>query len=120
MTIQELYATIDGNYESAKRVLSMDKLIQKFIVRLLDDKSFERLQKANGDPKELFAATHAIKGICGNLGLDKRAAMASVISEEFRPGKSRTMSDDEVKAKIAEFSDKFTFTIDEIKKFAAQ
>lgn len=120
MTIQELYTTIDGNFESAKRVLTMEKLIQKFIIRLLEEKSFGRLQNANGDPKELFEATHALKGICANLGLDKLSAMASDISEEFRPGKTRTMSDDEVNAKIAAFSEKFTFTLDEIRKFAAQ
>ncbi len=120
MTIPELYAVIDGNYESAKRVLPMDKLIQKFIVKLLDDKSFDRLKSANGDPKELFEATHAMKGICANLGLDNLSAMASEISEEFRPGKSRTMSDDEVNAKIAALSEKYTFTLDEIRKFAAQ
>ncbi|MBQ7608033.1 MAG: Hpt domain-containing protein [Desulfovibrionaceae bacterium] len=120
MTIQELYASIDGNYESAKRILAMDKLIQKFIVRLLTDKSFDRLQNANGDPKELFESTHALKGVCANLGLDKLSAMASEISEEYRPGKSRTMSDDEVNARLAAFSEKYKQTIDEIKKFSEQ
>ncbi len=120
MTIPELYAAIDGNYESAKRVLAMDKLIQKFIVKLLDDKSFDRLKNANGDPKEIFEASHAMKGICANLGLDNLSAMASDISEEFRPGKSRHLSDDEVSAKIAALSEKYTFTLEEIRKFAAQ
>lgn len=121
MTIQELYTAIDGNYESAKRILPMDKLIEKFIVKVLDDKSIDRLKNAKGshDAQELFEASHAMKGMCANLGLDKLSAMASVISEEFRPGKSRTMDDAAIDEKIDAFVQKFDVTTEEIKKFVA-
>ncbi|SDM70841.1 hypothetical protein SAMN04490370_105190 [Eubacterium ruminantium] len=33
------------------------------------------------------------KGVCANLGLAKLSEEVSVISEEFRPGKSRKFSD---------------------------
>lgn len=122
MTIAELYAAIDGNYESAKRILSMDRLIEKFIVRLLDDKSFDRLKQAaeSNNPTELFESTHALKGICANLGLDNLSKAASVISEEFRPGKPRTMTDEAVQAHIAEFSNKFSSTLVAIRQFAGK
>ena len=46
MTVQELYESIGGSYDSAKRILPMDQLIAKFVVRFLDDKSFEKIEAA--------------------------------------------------------------------------
>ena len=122
MTIPELYAAIDGNYASVKRILPMDTLVAKFIVRLLSDKNFERLMQAkeNHDPTELFEAAHALKGICANLGLDNLSAMASLITEEFRPGKPRTMSDIDLDAHFEALREKYTKSIEVIEKFAAQ
>ncbi|MBQ9537395.1 MAG: Hpt domain-containing protein [Desulfovibrionaceae bacterium] len=119
MTIQELYTAIDGNYESAKRILQMDRLIEKFIIRLLDDKSFEKLQQARQsmDPTLLFEAAHAMKGVLANLGLDNLSAMASVVAEEFRPGKSRTMNDDDLNEHLTKLAQKFTATVQAIQGF---
>ncbi|MBQ7585916.1 MAG: Hpt domain-containing protein [Desulfovibrionaceae bacterium] len=119
MTIQELYTAIDGNYDSAKRILQIDRLIEKFIVRLLDDKSFEKLQQARTtmDPTSIFEAAHAMKGVLANLGLEKLSSMASVVTEEFRPGKSRKMTDEALQKQLDELEEKFTFTVDAIKKF---
>ena len=121
MTIQELYTAIDGNYDSAKRILQMDRLIEKFIVRLLDDKSFEKLQAARRsmDPTALFEASHAMKGVLANLGLDKLSSMASTVAEEFRPGKSRTMNDEALNDHLDGLAQKFTTTISAIKEFVA-
>ena len=43
MTVQELYDSIGASYDSAKRILQMDKLIGKFVLKFLDDKSCEKL-----------------------------------------------------------------------------
>ena len=121
MTIAELYTAIGGNYEAVKRILPMDPLIQKFIIKLLDDKSFDRLMAAKEalDPKELFEASHALKGICANLGLDELSRLASVVAEEFRPGKSRTMDDNALKAHLEVLQNKYETSIAVIKQFAA-
>ena len=62
MTVQELYAGIGGNYESAKRILMNDKLISRFIVKLLDDTSCARMLSAEAemDEKGLFEGAHAM------------------------------------------------------------
>ena len=54
------------------------------------------------EPARMFDAAHAIKGVCANLGLVKLSDVASELSEEFRPGNARTMSDEDVRKKIAE------------------
>ena len=104
MTLKELYTAVDGDYDQALRVLRMDKLLDKHIRKLPANPIFSELEKA-GDPLNaaaLFECAHAIKGVCSNLGLTKIAALASDISEEFRPGNERKLTDDEVREKLAE------------------
>lgn len=119
MTIQELYSSIDGNYEQAQRILKMDKLIDRYIRRLKSSGVGEQLAAAaeSLDPKGLFESAHAMKGVCANLGLDKLAELADEITEEFRPGNSRKLSDEEVKAKLNKINELFGKTLDEIEKY---
>ena len=72
MTLQELYASVGGNYESALRILQMDKLITKFIARLPQD---------------------------------------------FRPGKSRTMADEQLDSHMEQLRAKYEETVAAIQKF---
>ncbi|MCR5813091.1 MAG: Hpt domain-containing protein [Desulfovibrio sp.] len=121
MTLPELYAAIDGNYTSVKRILPTDALVEKFILRIIDEKSFERLKNAQAsrNPTELFEAAHALKGICANVGLDTLSAKASMLAEEFRPQNERQMSDAEVDALLTEFFKKYEATITTLKQYAA-
>ena len=104
MTIQELYESIDGSYEQAAKVLRVDKLIEKHIKKFADNGVVEKLLEAGEtlDPEEMFETAHALKGICGNLGLTKLYDLASELSDEFRPGKERQHSDEEVRATLDE------------------
>ena len=104
MTLPELYASIDGNYAQAQKIMKMDKLITRYLLKLEGSKLDEPLRAAaeSMDPTALFESTHAMKGVCGNLGLDMLAAMASELSEEFRPGTPRSLSDEQVKTKVEE------------------
>ena len=121
MTLPELYAAIDGNFSAVKRILPSDALVEKFILRLIDEKSFERLKNAQAslDSKELFEAAHALKGICANLGLDALSAKASIIAEEFRPQKERQLSDAEVGEQLDQFCQKFEATRATLRQYAA-
>ena len=79
MTVRELYESIGGSYDSARRILQLDRLICKFILMFLDDKSFEELSSswAARDAAGVFNGAHAMKGVCANLGLDALSASAS-------------------------------------------
>ena len=37
MTVQELYQTIEGDYSAALKVMMMEPLVKRMIVKLLDD-----------------------------------------------------------------------------------
>ena len=106
MTLPELYESIEGDYEQAQRVLRLDKLIDKHIRKLTKNGVVSNLIAAGEtmDPTELFERAHAAKGVCGNLGLVKLAEYASEIAEEYRPGNTRSLTDDEVKAKLQELA----------------
>ena len=106
MTLNELYEQIGGDYEQALRVLRMDKLIDKHIRKLPAGGVADALIAAGEamDPTQLFESAHAVKGVCGNLGLTNLSALASEITEEFRPGSSRKLSDGEVREKLDAFA----------------
>ena len=119
MTLEELYETIDDDYEKALRVLRMDKLIDKHIRKLTNNGVIDKLLAAGAafDAVQLFESAHAAKGVCGNLGLMKLSNAASEIAEEFRPGSVRKMTDEEVKEKIAAIAALYERTSDGIRAY---
>jgi HPt (histidine-containing phosphotransfer) domain-containing protein len=121
MTVQELYQQIDGDYEAVKKIMMTDGMISRFVVKLVDDRSFDTLMAAGEsmDAAALFSAAHTAKGVAANLGLNKLSRMASEITEEFRPGTERTMSDAEVGAKMEEIRALYERTLEGIRAFAA-
>ncbi len=121
MTLQELYAAIGGDYDQAVRVLRIEKLIDKHIRRLPTNGVVDGLLDAGGsmDPTELFEKSHAMKGVCANLGLVKLSAAASEISEEYRPGNQRQFSDEEIKAKLEAIRSDYTVIVEKIREYEA-
>ncbi len=119
MTLQELYPSIDGDYEQAIRVLRMDKLIDKHIRKLTTNGVVDALIEAGKDmdPTRLFETAHAVKGVCANLGLVKLSSVASEIAEEYRPGTERTHTDEEVKAMLQEVEVLYAKTKDGISQY---
>ncbi len=120
MTLNELYEQIGGDYEQALRVLRMDKLIDKHIRKLPAGGVADALIAAGEtmDPTKLFETAHAVKGVCGNLGLTNLSALASEITEEFRPGSTRKLSDDEVREKLDAFAAAYRKAQDGIAQYA--
>ena len=102
MTLQELYKEINGDYDQALRVMRVEKLVDKHIRKLTKNGVVESLLKAGEtmDPVALFETSHAVKGVCANLGLVALSEAASEISEEYRPGNERHFSDAEVKEEL--------------------
>ena len=119
MTLQELYASIDGNYDHAVQIMRMEKLINRYLSKFPNSGVYEALAAAGEsmDPTALFESAHAMKGVCANMGFDKMAAAAGEITEEFRPGNTRSLSDDEIKARIADIGVMYRHTVDVIRQY---
>ncbi len=122
MTIQELYAKIGGNYDQAVKIMKMDKLIDRYVRKLTDSGAYEKLAAAGKamDPVQLFESAHALKGVCANLGLTEIAAAAGEITEEFRPGAARKLTDEAIKEKLAALGDLYQRAVKGIEEYMAE
>ena len=119
MTLEELYREIGGSYEQAIGVLRVEKLVDKHIRKLAANGVVDRVIAAKADmaPAELFESAHAMKGMCGNLGLTELAEAAAELAEEFRPGNPRRLSDSEAAARIDRISEIYRRTAAGIRKY---
>ena len=74
MTVKECYEQMGADYEGVLGRLRSEVLIKKFAKKFLDDGSFRSLKdnlvQKNGE--EAFRAAHTLKGVCQNLGFDKK------------------------------------------------
>ena len=122
MTVQELYEAMEGDYGAALKVMMMEPLVGRMIVKLPQDPSFEKLMQAGEtlDAKGIFEAAHALKGTAASLGLVKLSGMAGEVCEEFRPGKERSFSDAELKEKLDAIRALYEKTIAAIQAFAGK
>jgi HPt (histidine-containing phosphotransfer) domain-containing protein len=122
MTIQELYAKMGGDYDQAVRVMKKDKLIDKYVRKLTASNVCEMLAQAGEtmDGAKLFESAHAMKGVCSNLGLVALANAADEITEEFRPGNARKLSDEQVKQKLQATIQRYEDTTRCIREYEAQ
>lgn len=120
MTLEELYRTIGGDYDQALRVLRVEKLVDKHIRKFAPCAAVEELLAAGEemDPARLFESAHAVKGISANLGLTGLSAAASRITEEYRPGNGRKMTDSEVRALLDSVRDQYRRAADGIRLYS--
>ena len=92
MTLEECYRVLGGDYGDAIGRLRSERLLQKFVLKFLDDGSFELLCRSldEGNIDEAFRAAHTIKGMCQNLGFTTLAESDSALTEVLRGGATDT------------------------------
>lgn len=71
MDIMGFYRQMGVQYDDVLRRLISERLIVKYLGKMLEDPSFEQLTTAitAGDAETAFRAAHTIKGMCLNLDL---------------------------------------------------
>ena len=88
MTIKECYEQLGQNYEEVLDRLGSEVILKKFVIKFLDDPSFQMLEdglkEKNAD--QAFRAAHTIKGICLNLGFDNLYPSSKDLTELLRDG----------------------------------
>lgn len=90
MTIKECYEKLGSNFEDVKARMMSERLIQKFSLKFLDDKSYTNLLSAfeEGRDEEAFRFAHTLKGVAQNLGFDKLYKSSDKLTEALRNGKA--------------------------------
>ncbi len=93
MTLKECYVAMGADYDDVIGRLRSERLVQKFVLKFLDDGSFSLLCSSfeGGNYEEAFRAAHTIKGMCQNLGFSKLLSSSSALTESLRGG---NVSDD--------------------------
>ncbi|WP_051656571.1 Hpt domain-containing protein [Butyrivibrio sp. AE3004] len=71
-----------------ERFMGNEDLVQKFMLKFLNDKSFEELTCGleNKDVEAAFKGCHTLKGVTGNLALDGMRPEVLELTEILRAG----------------------------------
>lgn len=87
MTIQECYKQMGGDFSQMQNRIPNESMICKFIAKFPSDGSFSELCLAmdEGNREKAFRAAHTLKGVCGNLSIDKLRDSVSQLTELLRP-----------------------------------
>ena len=86
MTLQEFYDRIGGDYKATISRLPSEALIKKFVLKYPGDPSFNQLKDALAaqDWELAFRASHTLKGVAQNLGMDRLYKTAADGTEAAR------------------------------------
>ena len=86
MTMRELYGQIGGDYQDVVRRFGSEMITKRFVIKFLQDNSFEMLGNAlhHCDIKGAFQATHTLKGVCLNLGFSSLYEVSAQLTEDLR------------------------------------
>ena len=116
MTLQACYEAMGADYNDVIGRLRSERLVQKFVLKFLDDGSYKLLldSLANGSHEEAFRAAHTIKGMCQNLSFSTLAASSSELTEALRGGATEV---DDLLLKVKE---DYQRTADAINAFKAE
>lgn len=118
MTIKECYEQLGQNYEEVLDRLGSEVILKKFVIKFLDDPSFQMLEdglkEKNAD--QAFRAAHTIKGICLNLGFDKLYQASSDLTEQLW-GKDTVEETDDLFLKVKE---QYTKLVEVVRKMAME
>lgn len=88
MTLRECYAALEGDYEGVLGRLTSERMVQKFVLKFLNDGSYDLLLRSMEEEnwQEAFRAAHTIKGVCQNLDFTRLYRSSCQLSEALRNG----------------------------------
>lgn len=117
MNLKECYMAVGGDYDSVAARFNSENLVKKFVLKFLDDPSYDILIKSleSKNYEEAFRAAHTIKGICQNLSFTVLFNSSSRLTEALRAGRDNEYSElaEQVKADYEQ-------TVLKIKEFQTQ
>ena len=114
MNLKECYAALGGDYEGVISRLRSERMVQKFVLKFLNDGSYDLLVRSMAEEnwQEAFRAAHTIKGVCQNLSFTNLYESSSRLSEALRSGYSP-----EAPALVEEVGRDYRQAVDAIRAF---
>lgn len=73
MNLKECYEKFGGDFDGVMGRLRREQLVEKFLYKFLDDKSYELYENAMSkkDYEQALRAVHTPKGVCQNLSFNR-------------------------------------------------
>lgn len=104
MTVKECYDAMGADYEDVMRRLRTDERVKKFLLKILDDKTFQLLNQSMEEKNmdEAFRAAHTLKGVCQNLSLTRLYGSSNQLSEQLRENREYSQKVEELVAQVKE------------------
>lgn len=88
MSLQSCYTDLGGDYEGVVSRLRSERMVQKFVLKFLNDGSYallcQSLKDRNHD--EAFRAAHTLKGVSQNLNFTRLYESSSQLTDALRSG----------------------------------
>ena len=86
MTLDECYAALEGDYADVLNRLHSERLVQKFVLKFINDGSYDLLCSSfeTKNREEAFRAAHTLKGVCQNLSFTKLYQSSHNLTEALR------------------------------------
>lgn len=86
MKIEQCYEEMGGQYEEVLHRMRSKERICKFMLKFLDDKSYQSLLTAMeaGEENDAFLAAHTLKGVSQTLGFTCLYEASSELTEALR------------------------------------
>ena len=81
MTVKECYELMGADYEGVMGRLRTEERVKKFLLKVLNDKSYDLLIDSieGGNAEEDLRAAHTMKGECPNLKMNQLYEAASAL-----------------------------------------
>lgn len=73
MNLKECYEKFGGDFDGVMGRLRREQLVEKFLYKFLDDKSYELYENAMSkkDYEQALRAVHTLKGVCQKLSFNR-------------------------------------------------
>lgn len=120
MNLKECYNLIGGDYNDVLKRLKDEKLIEKFVIKFLEDKSFFILNKYIEEKKyqRAFFQAHILKGISLNLGFSPLVKSSIKIIDALESNKNYNSNN--INTLLEELKSSYDITVFAIKKFCCE
>ena len=86
MNLKDCYIKFGGDFDEVLGRLRREQIVQKFMYKFLDDKSFHLFEASmeNKDYEEALRAVHTLKGICQNLSFTRLFESSSLMTKALK------------------------------------
>ena len=86
MNLKDCYIKFGGDFDEVLGRLRREQIVQKFMYKFLDDKSFHLFEASmeNKDYEEALRAVHTLKGICQNLSFTRLFESSNLVTKALK------------------------------------